>query len=219
MTGLRVAAAVFALLVLAPSAGRAQRAEAPFLADLWQTAEAAEGILAGAGDVSLEAFDGPVTTGVYLHGTLEGEEESVAYGADFEGKRYVWFSVAPSDSIEHVAMLYDVDLDLTPDFLLFRTIDRAAREETLREYRTPGIRDAPIDIQVNPACLPPRCDPATWTRHPRRVIEVPPEFFHPWRGVWGLAATRGEQWLGKPTSLLVPDMAGAEPSGEPAPEP
>lgn len=216
MTARRVATAAFAVALLAPSAGRAQ--QAPFLADLWETAEAAERILASSASVSLEAFDGPVTTGVYLHGTLDGEKESVAYGADSDGKRYAWLSVAPSDSIEHVAMLFDVDLDLTPDFLLFRTIDWSAREETLREYRTPEIMDAPIDIQVNPTCVPPRCDPATWTRHPREVIEVPPEFFHPWRDTWGLAATRGERWLGKPTSLLVPDVAGTEPPAAPAPD-
>lgn len=215
-TGSRgLAVAVLAALVAAPAPAGAQRPEASFLADVGYSAKAAETILTSSGAVSLEAFDGPMITGVYLHGILDGKKESVAYGIDGEGKRYSWFSVAQGDSVEHVAMLFDVDLDLTPDFLLFRTIDWGADEETLLEYRTPAIMDADIDIQVNSACAPPRCDPESWTRHPREVIEVPEEFFHPWREPWGVATVRGEPWLGKPRSLLVPDEAPAERPEEP----
>ncbi|MDX1660476.1 MAG: hypothetical protein R3326_01685 [Gemmatimonadota bacterium] len=203
-------AVAIATVVALPTRAQAQQTDPSLLADVWYASRAAEAILSSSGAVSLEAFDGPAITGVYLHGTLNGEKESVAYGVDGEGKRYSWFSVAHGDSVEYVAMLFDVDLDLTPDFLLFRTIDRRAREEAIREYRTPEIMDDDIDIQVNSACAPPRCDPATWTRHPREVIEAPASFFHPWRDAWGLAATRGEPWLGRPKSLLLPDAPDAD---------
>lgn len=215
MSALRdLAIAVLAALLAAPAPAGAQETDGSFLADVWYVAEAAETILSSSGPVSLEAFDGPVITGVYLHGTLRGGKESVAYGIDGEEKRYSWFSVARGDSLEYVAMLFDVDLDLTPDFLLFRTIDRGAGEETILEYRAPATVGADIDIQVSPACAPPKCDPESWTVHSRQVIEVPEEFFHPWRDAWGLATIRGEPWLGKPKSLLVPDVAEADPPEE-----
>lgn len=200
-------------LALAAVPARAQDPDAPLLADIWHAAESAETILETSDAVGLEAFDGPIATGVYLHGTLEGRPESVAWGADPEGKRYLWFSIGSADSVEHVAMLFDVDHDLTPEFLLFRRIDWIERGETIHEYRTPEIMDADIDVQVQPACRPPACDPSTWTASPRRVIEVPSEFFHAWRDAWGLAATRGEPWIGKPKSTLLPGVAEAEPSG------
>lgn len=210
-------ATILAATVLAPGDATGQEVRQPFLADVWHAARAAERILTSSDAVGLEAFDGPRATGVYLHGTLDGERESVAWGVDPEGRRYSWFSIARGDSVEYVAMLFDVDLDLTPDFLLFRNIDWVQLEETLVEYRTREIMDAPIDIQVQSACVPPKCDPETWTEKPRRVVEVSDEFFHAWRDVWGLAATRGEPWLGKPKSLLVPGMAEAEPPEPPEP--
>lgn len=208
----RAALALLAGLVAA-GAARAQEPDAPSLADVWRASEAAEAILTSADGVGLEAFEGSIATGVYLHGTLGGKAESVAWGADPQGKRYLWFSIGTADSVEHVAMLFDTDRDLTPEFLLFRTIDWIDREETIREYRTAGSLDVPIDIQVQPACRPPACDPATWTTGERAVVEVPVEFFHPWRAAWGVAAIRGEPWIGKPKAALLPGVAEAEPSG------
>lgn len=165
---------------------------------------AADSILSTPGEsVSLEAFRGDEITGVYLHGEFGGEPESVAYGSDPQGQRYVWFSVAQGDSIKHVVMLMDVDLDVSPDFLLFRTIDEAARVEVVVEYRAPATRDSPIDIQIQSVCAPPRCDAATWTVRPRERIDVPEEFFDAWRAIFALAATRGETWLGKPKEIFL----------------
>ena len=153
-------------------------------------------------DVSLEAFDGETATGVYLHGAFRGSRESVGYGRDAAGRRYLWLSVAQSDSLEHMAMAYDVDLDVAPDFLLVRTVDLAKREERLIEYRAPAARDVPLDIGVQPACAPPRCDPSQWTVHERERREVPQAWFESWRPVFTLAATRGEEWLGQPVASL-----------------
>lgn len=153
-------------------------------------------------DVSLESFDGETATGVYLHGSLRGTRESVGYGRDAAGRRYLWLSVARSDSLEHMAMAYDVDLDLAPDFLLVRTVDRAARAERLTEYRAPAARDVSLDIGVQPACAPPRCDPAGWTVHERERREVPAFWFESWRPAFGLAAMRGEAWIGRPVAAL-----------------
>ena len=188
-------ALVVGLVAVAPLSGQ----ESP----LGYAVAAADSILSSPGEsVGLEAFRGEEITGVYLHGEFRGERESVAYGADPQGQRYVWFSVARGDSIKYVAMLIDVDLDVTPDFLLFRTIDEAARVEVVVEYRSPATRDSPIDIQIQPACAPPRCDPATWTVRPRERIEVTGEFFDAWHAIFALAATRGETWLGKPKGIF-----------------
>lgn len=169
--------------------------------------DAADSILASTDRVSLESFRGDTVTGVFLNGTFRGEVRSVGYGADPEDRRYLWFSVGRGDSLDHVAMLYDVDLDLRPEFLLFRTIDRVRRAEFLFEYRAPAARDENLDIQVSPACQPPRCDPGEWTVHERQRFDVPPFWFEPWRPLFALAASRGERWLGDPVRTLPADVA------------
>jgi hypothetical protein len=131
----------------------------------------------------------------------------VGYGRDGAGRRYLWLSVARSDSLEHMAMAYDVDLDLAPDFLLVRTVDRAARAERLTEYRTAAARDVPLDIGIQPACAPPRCHPAEWTVHQRDRQEVPAFWFEAWRPAFALAAMRGEAWIGRPVAGL-PGQSG-----------
>lgn len=194
----RRAVPLAALIAALPSPALAQRT------GVWFTVEAADSVLSTPGGmVGLEAFRGDEVTGVYLHGDYRGERESVAYGIDPDSQRYVWFSIDRSDSLKHVVMLIDVDLDVTPDFLLFHTIDEADRQEEIVEYVGPAAREASIDIQVQPTCAPPRCDPETWTVRPRARIEVPTEFFDPWRQVLGLAAARGEAWLGKPKSIFL----------------
>jgi hypothetical protein len=149
---------------------------------------------------------------VYLHGTHGGELESIGYGRDPAQRRYMWLSLSRGDSLEYMAMLFDVDQDLLPDFLLFRTVDRGRREEWLREYRAPVARDAPIDISIPSACQPPRCDPATWTVHEREHAPVPAGWFEAWRPLVALAAMRGERWIGRPAaSLPPPPHAGTTP--------
>jgi hypothetical protein len=165
---------------------------------------AADSILASGGerDVSLEAWSGEIATGVYLHGTLGGANESIGYGRDASSRRYLWLSVSRGDSLDYMAMAFDVDHDLAPDFLLFRTVDHAGRREFLTEYRTAVGRDEAFDISVQAACRPPRCDPATWTIHPRTRVDVTPFWFEMWRPVMGLAAMRGERWVGRPVASL-----------------
>ena len=167
------------------------------------TARAADEILASGADgqVSLESFTGPTATGVYLHGALRGARESIGYGRDAAGRRYLWLSVSRG-TVEHMAMLYDVDLDLTPDYLLFRTVDPARREEQITEYRAPAAEEETLEINVQPACAPPRCDPATWTVHERERVGVPSSWFDLWRPVLSLAAMRGERWIGRPADTL-----------------
>lgn len=161
------------------------------------------------GVVSLEAFDGDTVTGVYLRGSFDGRPESVGYGLDHSGGRhYLWFSIGSGDSVEYVAMLFDVDRDLTPEFLLFRTIDHATRTESATEYRAPSVTEVEFDITFQPACVAPRCDPSTWTLHPRERVAVPAFWFSPWRPLFGVAAMRGERWIGRPVAALsvgVPD--------------
>lgn len=166
------------------------------------TLDAADSILASTHRVSLEAFRGDTVTGVFLDGTFGGEDRSIGYGADPLERRYLWFSVGRGDTLDYVVMLYDVDLDLRPDFLLFRTIDARQRAEFLFEYRSSATQGEILDIQVNPACRPPRCDPARWTVHERQHFEVPPFWFEPWRPLFALAATRGERWLGEGVRTL-----------------
>lgn len=174
-------------------------------------AEAADSILTTAGGgVSLEAFAGDSVTGVYLRGSYAGRPESVGYGIDRDGKRYLWFSLGRGDSMDYVAMLFDVDRDLTPEFLLFRTVDRSGRVESATEYRAPSVMGFDFDITFQPACAPPRCDPATWTVEERQVVAVPALWFAPWRPLYGVAAARGEMWLGKPVAAL-PAEAPATP--------
>lgn len=165
---------------------------------------AADSILStGTGEgVSLEAFNAGITTGVYLYGTFGGELESVGYGRDPDARRYLWLAVDRGDSLEYMAMLYDIDQDLTPDFLLLRTIDWTKRAETSSEYRAPSTRELPLDITLQSACLPPRCDPTTWTAHERVTLRVPAFWFEGWRSIFGLAAMRGERWLGRPVVAL-----------------
>ena len=152
--------------------------------------------------VSLESFDSGTVTGVYLVGLLGERRESIGYGRDGAGRRYMWFSLDRGDSLDYVAMTYDVDHDLLPEFLLFRTVDHVARRETAVEYRAPSVRDADFDIQIQPACQPPACDPATWTIHARETRAVPADWFEPWRQLYGLAAMRGEHWLGRPVESI-----------------
>lgn len=171
--------------------------------EVWYARNAADSILATPDSgVSLEAFADDLVTGVYLKGTYRGQAESVAYGSDTVGRRYIWFSVGRGESLQYVAMLYDIDRDLSPEFLLFRTIDQEARGEFLVEYRTAEAAQSGIDITVQAACAAPRCDPATWTVHPRERVDVPEPFFDPWRSVFGVAAMRGEPWIGESRSVF-----------------
>jgi hypothetical protein len=158
--------------------------------------------------VGLESFDSGLITGVYLIGAHGDRRESIGYGRDSAARRYLWFSVARSDSVDYVAMTYDVDHDLIPEFLLFRTVDRELRAESIVEYRAPSVMDADFDIQVQPACQAPRCDPTTWTVAERQVRMVPGDWFEPWRALYGIAAMRGERWLGKPVETLPRGDAG-----------
>lgn len=158
--------------------------------------------------VGLESFDSGRVTGVYLVGALGERRESVGYGRDAAARRYLWFSLARGDTLDYVAMTYDVDRDLLPEFLLFRTVDRSSRRETVVEYRAPGVRDADFDIQIQPACQPPACDPATWTIAEREVRFVPADWFEPWRELYGIAAMRGERWLGRPVESVPRSEAG-----------
>lgn len=206
-----VPAALTGVLVAAPAGAQTS--------DLAFAASAADSILSSGVEVGLEAFRGDSVTGVYLRGDYRGEIESVAYGIDARGQRYLWFSVERNPTVKLVAMLMDVDLDVAPDFLLFRIVDEEARVEEAVEYRGPAARDAVIDIQFQSACARPRCDPAGWTVRPRTRREVPPDFFRPWRAPLGLAAARGETWLGEPRSTFAarapetpaPPPAGADP--------
>ena len=84
--------------------------------------------------VSLESFDSGTVTGVYLVGLLGERRESIGYGRDGAGRRYMWFSLDRGDSLDYVAMTYDVDHDLLPEFLLFRTVDHVARRETAERF-------------------------------------------------------------------------------------
>lgn len=205
----RLALAALAGLAVVPTAA-AQTSALGF------AAYAADSILSSGTEVGLEAFRGDSVTGVYLRGDFRGEMESVAYGVDAQGQRYLWFSVDRGPTVRLVAMLIDVDLDVAPDFLLFRIVDEEARVEEAVEYRGPAARAAAIDIQFQPACAPPRCDPAGWTVRPRARLEVPPDFFGPWRGPLGLAAARGERWIGESRSVFAaraPEAAGSPPTG------
>lgn len=198
-----LALAGLAALAGAAAAGAQELALTATPGDVAFTARAADEVLASGADgqVSLESFAGETATGVYLHGLLRGAPESIGYGKDAAGRRYLWLSI-PRGAVELVAMLYDVDLDLTPDYLLFRMVDPARREERLTEYRSPAAEDAPLDISVQAACSPPRCDPATWTVHERERTLVPTSWFAPWRPIMALAAARGERWIGRPTGTL-----------------
>ena len=158
--------------------------------------------------VGLESFDSGLVTGVYLIGALADQRESIGYGRDAAARRYLWFSVSRGDSIDYVAMTYDVDHDMLPDFLLFRTVDHGDRIESIVEYRAPSVIDVDFDIQVQPSCQPPRCDPTTWTLAEREVRTVPADWFEPWRALYGIAAMRGERWLGKPVETVPASEAG-----------
>lgn len=158
--------------------------------------------------VSLESFDSGSVTGVYLIGAMADRRESVAYGRDAAARRYLWFSVSRGDTLDYVAMTFDVDHDLMPEFLLFRTVDHRGKVESIVEYRAPSVADVDFDIQVQPACQPPQCDPATWTIAERQVRTVPADWFEPWRALYGIAAMRGERWLGKPVETLSRGEAG-----------
>lgn len=159
--------------------------------------------------VSLESFDSGTVTGVYLVGLLGERRESIGYGRDGASRRYLWFSLDRGDSLDYVAMTYDVDHDLLPEFLLFRTVDHNARRETAVEYRAPSVRNADFAIEVQPACQPPACDPGTWTIHARETRLVPADWFEPWRQLYGVAAMRGERWLGRSVeSIPRPGSAG-----------
>jgi hypothetical protein len=165
---------------------------------------AADSILSSGADqnVSLEAFNSGIATGVYLYGTFKGGLESVGYGRDPSDRRYLWLTVGRSDSLEYMAMLYDVDRDLVPDYLLYRTADWRQRVESMTEYAGPSVSGIDFDISVQPACVAPRCDPATWTVHDKTRVDVPAYWFEMWRPVLALAAIRGERWLGRPVAAL-----------------
>ena len=158
--------------------------------------------------VGLESFDSGRVTGVYLVGTLGERRESIGYGRDAAERRYLWFSVSRGDSLDYVVMTYDVDHNLLPEFLLFRTVDLGGRIESVVEYRAPSVSDVEFDIQIQSACQPPACDPATWTVAERVVRLVPADWFEPWRVLYGVAAMRGERWLGQPVETIPGGEAG-----------
>lgn len=179
------------------------------------TVHAADSILSSGTEngVSLESYNGDRATGVFLHGTHGGELESIGYGRDASDRRYMWLSVSRGDSIDYVAMLYDVDRDLLPDFLLFRAVDRGQSGEFLTEYRSPVARDVPFDITIQSACQPPRCDPASWTVHDRERVDVPAFWFEMWRPILSFAAMRGERWIGRPVASLPSAPRAPAPRG------
>lgn len=175
--------------------------EPPF--EVRYAAWAAESILgSGHEGIGLEAFADDVVTGVYLRGRFGGQMESVGYGREATGRRYLWFSIDRGYNLDYVALLYDVDEDLLPDYLLFRTIDHKGRREYATEYRSPSVRGQRFDIEFQPACVLPACDPTGWTVLPRESIEVDASWFSLWRPLFGLAALRGENWLGRPVAEL-----------------
>ena len=157
------------------------------------------------GGVGLEAFANDTITGVYLKGQLGGQPKSVGFGVDPGDRRYLWFSVRHAYNIEYVAMLFDIDADLTPEFMLFRTIDTKRRTEYAIDYRAPEAIDEIFDISFQPACMEPACDPTSWTVRPRRMAAVPASWFSVWRPLFGLAAVRGEAWIGRPVATLRPE--------------
>jgi hypothetical protein len=168
-------------------------------------AAAADSILTSPdGGVGLEAFANDTITGVYLTGQFGGQPRSVGFGVDPADRRYLWFSVRHTSTIEYVAMLFDVDADLTPEFMLFRTIDTKRRTEYAVDYRAPMAIDEIFDISFQPACVEPACDPTSWTVRPRQMVAVPVTWFGAWRSLFGLAAARGEAWIGRPVATLRP---------------
>ncbi len=184
--------------------------------DVRYALEAAETILTDSppGAVSLESFHADTVTGVFLEGSYDGQPRSIGYGTDAVGRKYLWFSVGEGDSLDYVASLFDVDRDLTPDFLILRTIDRGERRERTVEYRAPRVAPGDFDITFQPACQLPRCDPTAWTVQPREHVEVPAEWFAPWRAAFGVAASRGEPWLGRSVAALpAPNRPSGPPSG------
>ncbi|MGH7564016.1 MAG: hypothetical protein ACREK5_06300 [Gemmatimonadota bacterium] len=202
-----IAAGLFACLLALAAASPAQEphtttpAARPF--EVRHVLRAADSILSTPErGVSLEAFRNDTVTGVYLKGSFQGQDESIGFGRGAEGMRYLWFSIGGTPGVEHVALLYDLDHDLTAEFMLLRTIDMNRRTDYAIEYRAPSVRDESFDITLQPACVLPRCDPSSWTERPRRTVHVAPEWFEPSRSLLSLAAARGEQWLGRPVALL-----------------
>lgn len=210
-------AALLLLLIASPALAQERHGVPPVVAlelaptEVRLLVMAADSILgSGSSDhISLEAFNQGIATGVYLYGTFRGALKSIGYGRDPGDRRYLWLSVQ-ADSIDYMAMAYDVDLDLTPDFLLLRTVDWGERVERSTEFRAPSVRDTPFDITLQPACIEPHCDPATWTVHDRARADVPTFWFEAWRPLMGLAAMRGERWLGRPVAALPVGPAGRE---------
>ncbi len=156
------------------------------------------------GGVRLEAFANDTITGVYITGELSGQPRSIGFGVDPGDRRYLWFSIRHAYNMEYVAMLFDIDADLTPEFLLFRTIDTKRRTEYAIDYRAPHAIDEIFDITFQPACVEPACDPSSWTVRPRQMVAVPATWFGIWRPLFGLAAARGEMWIGRPVAALRP---------------
>lgn len=196
-----LSALAFALPATAQERDPAMPGDHPF--EVRHVLRAADSILSTPGrGVTLEAFRNDTVTGVYLQGTFEGREESIGFGRGTEGLRYMWFSIDGPPGVEYVALLYDLDHDLAVEFMLLRTIDRNRRTDYAVEYRAPSVRDTSFDITLQPACTPPRCDPASWIARPRRTVPVAAGWFDPWRPLFSLAAMRGEHWLGRPVALL-----------------
>lgn len=211
--GLLSGAAFLSAVVLGPSSLLAQAAAEAALQlappEVRYAVRSADEILTTPDSgVGLESFDSGRVTGVYLVGALGERRESIGYGRDAAERRYLWFSVSRGDSLDYVAMTYDVDHDLLPEFLLFRTVDRAGRIESVVEYRAPSVGDVEFDIQIQSACQRPACDPATWTLAERVVRLVPADWFEPWRVLYGVAAMRGERWLGQPVEAIPGGEAG-----------
>lgn len=174
--------------------------------------DAADSILSTSGaGVSLEAFRDDTVTGVFLQGSHRGQAESIGFGRGADRLRYLWFSVGGPPDVEYIVLLYDLDSDLTAEFLLLRTIDRKQSTDWAVEYRVPAVRNTVFEIALQPACTPPRCDPTTWTERPRQAVVMPRGWFDPWSPLLSLAAVRGERWLGQPVAILGPPGTAAPP--------
>lgn len=209
MRARRIAALGTACLGLAVPPAIAQEAISEAQVDRpWEVRyvlEAADSILSTSGaGVSLEAFRDDTVTGVFLRGTHGGRDESVGFGRGEDRLRYLWFSVDGQPEVEYIVLLYDLDSDLSAEFLLVRTIDRNLKSDWVVEYRVPAVRNTVFEIALQPVCTPPRCDPAAWTERPRQRVVMPRVWFDPWRPLLSLAAARGERWLGQPVALLGP---------------
>jgi hypothetical protein len=172
----------------------------PTPADLHALVAPAESVAVSPHGVRLESFRGDTINGIFLVDSDLPTSRHVAFGKDFRGYRYVWFSRKNPLRVSVVA-IYQVNGKGLPDVLYWRQVDFEARVARAREFRAPAAAGISFEYSSGSPCGKPRCEEG-WQNLPLERVEVETKFFEPLATLFRAAAEHGESHLDRPVASL-----------------